>query len=221
VNATAIVRDALASSGVELVASCGIQAYDAVAPEPFRSRVLMPAARGLIVAGSAGPALWRGLRAELDGDRARWAEAHPLDRFVAGLLARADDALAAARVPFRRFEAAFHATPRLDFAAMARLVGLGSPGPFGMLIHQSHGPWWALRGAWMVDGEVDPPIAHAPPCDGCAAPCVGGWANAMGVVQATPEVRARCIVGQQSRYEEEQIAYHYDRAATVSRLTRG
>ena len=221
VNATAIVREALAGSGVDLVASCGIEAYDAVAPQPLRSGVLMPEARGLIVVGSAGPTLWRKLRSELHGDRSRWADAHPLDRFVAGVLGRVDEALAAAHVPFRRFEAAFHATPRLDFAAMARLVGLGSPGPFGMLIHRVHGPWWALRGAWLVAAEVDPPSVLAPPCDGCAAPCVGGWANAMGVVQATPEVRARCVVGQQSRYDEEQIAYHYDRAATVLRLTRG
>jgi epoxyqueuosine reductase QueG len=220
-NATAIVRDALAHTGIELVASCGIEAYDALAPEPLRSMHLMPTARGLVVVGSAGPTLWRRLRAELDHDRARWSEEHPLDRFVAALLAQADAALSAARVSFRRFEAAFHATPRLDFVAMARLVGLGSPGPFGMLVHVEHGAWWALRGAWMVDGDVDPPAVQAPRCLGCPAPCVGGWANARGVAQATPEARSRCVVGQGSRYDDDQIAYHYDRAATVARLQRG
>jgi epoxyqueuosine reductase QueG len=219
-NATAIVRVALEASGVELVASCGVEAYDARAPEAFRSAVWMPGARGLVVVGSAGPSLWRQFLRHMNADRERWDEAHPLDQFVAGILARADAALAGAGIPFRRFDAAFHAAPRLDFVAMAQLVGLGSPGPFGMLIHAGHGAWWALRGAWLVDAEVDRPLDHRPPCVGCPAPCVGGWANAAGVGRATPDARARCVIGQQSRYDEQQIAYHYDRLATVVRLRR-
>ena len=121
--------------------------------------------------------------------------------------------MARAGIRFRRFEAAFHATPRLDFLGMARLVGLGSPGPFALYIHSTHGAWWALRGAWLVHAEVDPPLHHHPPCEGCAAPCVGGWANGGGIVRATAEVRSRCVVGQASRYDADQIAYHYDRDA--------
>jgi hypothetical protein len=218
VTATAIVRRALARSGVELVGSCPIAAYDAVALEAVRSAALMPEARGLVVAGSAGPALWRGFRAHVDHDPALWGEAHPYDAFVASLLDHADEALANAGIRFRRFEAAFHATPRLDFLGMARLVGLGSPGPFALYIHETHGAWWALRGAWLVDAEVDDPLRHRPPCEGCAAPCVGGWAHGGGIVRATAEVRSRCVVGQASRYDEDQIAYHYDRDATRLRL---
>jgi epoxyqueuosine reductase QueG len=219
-NATALIRAALAGSGIELVGSCGIAAYDARAPEAFRSAALMAGSRGLVVVGSAGPVLWRRFHAHMDADRARWDEAHPLDRFAAGILERVDGALAAAGIPFRRFEAAFHATPRLDFVAMARLVGLGSPGPFGMLIHAQHGAWWALRGAWLVEADVDEPSEHLPPCVGCPAPCIGGWENASarGALQATPQPRALCVVGQSSRYDPDQIAYHYDRVATVARL---
>jgi epoxyqueuosine reductase QueG len=220
-NATHLVRTALAGTGIELVASCSAEAYDARAPEAFRSAALLPGARGLVVAASAGPALWRRFRAHVDADRARWDEPHPYDAFVATELARADEALAAAGIPFRRFEAAFHAPVRVDFLAMARLVGLGSPGPFGLLIHETHGPWWALRGAWLVGAEVEPPIVHRPPCEGCSAPCVGGWEHAGGIVRASPEVRGRCVVGQGSRYDEDQIAYHYDRARTVARLRGG
>jgi epoxyqueuosine reductase QueG len=108
----------------------------------------------------------------------------------------------------------------VDFVALARLVGLGSPGPFGMLIHREHGAWWALRGAWLVDAEVDPPLDHRPPCKGCPAPCVGGWSNAGQLTAATLETRSRCVVGQRSRYDNDQIAYHYDRTATVTRLRR-
>src|SRR5579864_7508506 len=171
VNATSVVRRALQGTGIELVASCGASAYDACAPEPLQSRVWLQGARGMIVVGSAGPALWRGFVARMQERPELWASGHPYDEFVAGLLARADEALEKAAVRFRRFEAAFRAPVRVDFVALARLVGLGSPGPFGLLIHPEHGPWWALRGAWLVRGDVDAPLVHRPPCVGCSAPC--------------------------------------------------
>jgi len=218
--ATRIVRDALAGTGIELVASCGVGAYDAEAPAGLRSAELMPGARGVVVAASAGTRLWRRFREHMDADRARWGEAHPYDAFIGATLTRADDALARAGVRFRRFEAAFHAPVRLSFIALARLVGLGHAGPFMLAIHSTHGPWWALRGAWLVDAEVEPPLVHEPPCVGCPAPCVGGWENAGGIVRATPEVRARCVVGQDSRYDDDQIAYHYDRENAVRRFQK-
>jgi hypothetical protein len=217
-SATHLVRDALAGSGIDVVGSSPVVAYDAVAPEDLRSAALLPGARGLVVAGSAGPALWRDFIARMNAAPALWGEPHPYDAFVASLLDRVDEALARAGIRARRFEAAFHAVPRVDFIALARLAGLGTPGPFRLLIHPVHGAWWALRGAWLVDAEVDPPRPVPSPCEGCPAPCVGGWANAGGLVGATPEVRSRCVVGQASRYDDDQIAYHYDREATRARL---
>ena len=217
-NATEVLRGALGGSGIGLLASCPIEAYDAAAPEAVRSAVLMPGARGVIVSASAGPALWRAFREHMRKDERSWEEPHPYDAFVASLLGRGDARLAAEGIAYRRFDAAFHATPRLDFLALSRLVGLGSPGPFRLHIHETHGPWWALRGAWLVVAEVDAPLAPTPPCAGCPAPCVGGWPRAGDIPLATPQVRERCVVGQASRYDDDQIAYHYDRAATVARL---
>ncbi len=57
-----------------------------------------------------------------------------------------------------------------------------------------------------------------PPCVGCAAPCVGGREHADDITAATAEVRSRCVVGQDHRYDEDQIAYHYDRETTRLRL---
>jgi len=219
-NATGVVRRALEGSGIELVASCDAAAYDACAPQPLRSAAWLPGAGGVVVAGSAGPALWRGFRAQMEERPELWTLPHPYDEFVASLLARADAALEHVGVRYRRFEAAFHAPVRVDFVALARLVGLGSPGPFGLLIHPQHGPWWALRGAWIVSGPVDAPLAAQTPCVGCSAPCVGGWANAGGIGRATAEVRGRCVVGQGSRYDDDQIGYHHDREATVLRLQK-
>jgi epoxyqueuosine reductase QueG len=217
-NATSVVRRALAGTGIELIASCGAATYDARAPKALQSKVWLQGARGVIVAGSAGPALWHGFRARMRDRPELWSSAHPYDEFVAGLLARADAALGDAAVRYRRFEAAFRASVRVDFVALSQVVGLGSPGPFGLLIHPKHGPWWALRGAWIVDADVEPPLSSKAPCDGCHAPCVDGWSNATGIAQATAEVRGRCIVGQGSRYDDDQIAYHYERAKTAARL---
>jgi epoxyqueuosine reductase QueG len=217
---TEVVRRTLVGSGVELVASCNIGAYDLRAPEVFRSTELMPGARGVVVAASAGPTLWKRFRAWIDAEPERLDQPHPYDAFISEILAQADAALRAAGIRFRRFDAAFHAPVRISFVALAELVGLGSAGPFGLVIHPKHGAWWALRGAWLVDADVDPPLEPDRPCVGCPAPCIGGWQNAGGVARATAEVRARCVIGQSSRYHPDQIAYHYDRAATVLRLKR-
>ncbi len=214
------MREALRGSGIELVASCPIEAYDARAPAEFQSSTIFPGARGVVVAASAGPALWRAFRARMDARPALWDEPHPYDAFVASLLARADAALAVAGIPFLRFEAAFDAPVRVNFIALAELVGLGSASPFRVLIHDTHGPWWALRGAWIVAADVEPARAHVPPCAGCPAPCIGGRAHEVDLPGASPEVRSRCVVGQASRYDDDQIAYHYDRANTVARLRR-
>jgi len=212
-SATQRVRTALAGTGIELVASCGATAYDSRAPEALRTAAWVPDARGLIVAASAGPTLWRSFRARVASDPSLARAEHPYDRFVSEQLGRGDDALRAAGVHFKRFEAAFLAPVRIDFVALAQLVGLGAPGPFGLAIHPEYGAWWALRGAWIVDAEVEPAKELARACSGCAAPCVGGWDNAGGILQATANVRGRCVVGQGSRYDDDQIAYHYGRAS--------
>jgi hypothetical protein len=218
--AVCAVEEALAGTGIEIVASCSVDAYDAKAPEEYRSSRWLKGARGVIVAASAGPKLWRRFREHMAANPSGWDAPHPYDAFIAGSLALADEALGRAGISSVRFDAAYHAPVRVDFLALASLVGLGSPSPFALYIHETHGPWWALRGAWLVDVEVDAPLPHRAPCVGCPAPCVGGRRDA-GIADATPETRSRCVVGQTSRYDDDQIAYHYDRARAVTLLKRG
>jgi hypothetical protein len=218
--ATEIVRTALAGSGIERIASCDVARYDRVAPAGYQSAELLPGARGLVVAGSAGPTLFRAFRARMREQPKLWERSDPYDAFVSTLLERADAALTAAGIRFRRFEAAVRAPVQLDFLALARLVGLGSQSPFRLYVDETVGPWWALRCAWLVDAEVEPPLPHRPPCESCAAPCVGGWHNTADIPPATAEVRSRCIYGQAYRYDEDQIAYHYDRARTTLKMKK-
>jgi hypothetical protein len=217
-SCTSIVARALDGTGINLVASCGIDAYDRRAPRGFRSETLMPRARGLVVVGSAGRELWDALRHSAE-DGVWWERANPLDDHVARMLDRVDMALARARIGSRRFEPRLDESPsdRLDFRALGELTGLGSMGPFGLVIHPVHGPWWALRGAWLLDVPVDEPSTHPAPCSGCRAPCLGPT-RPEGILLATAAVRGRCVVGQASRYSDEQIAYHYDREETVALL---
>ena len=52
-NATSVIRRALAGTGIELVASASVAAYDERAPGSFQSAVLLRGARGVVVAGSS------------------------------------------------------------------------------------------------------------------------------------------------------------------------
>jgi epoxyqueuosine reductase QueG len=210
------VAEALEGTGLNLFGSSSIADYDKRAPAGFRSADLMPRALGVVVVGSAGRELWARVRGSLGQED--WSGAHPLDTYVARLLDRADVALAHAGIGSRRFEPTVYASPLVDFRALGELAGLGSMGPFGLLIHETHGPWWAMRGAWLVDAPVPPSHAPRPPCAGCAAPCLGGARRPEGILLATPSVRARCPVGADSRYTDEQVAYHYDREATLESL---
>ena len=213
-----IALEALLGSGLNLVGSCSIEAYDRRAPRGHRSEDLMPKARGVVVVGSGGPELWAVFRAATHADPSIWSREHPLDSFVGSALDRVDRAFAAARIGSRRFEPLAHDPNAPDFRALGELAGLGSMGPFGLLIHVAYGPWWALRGAWLLNAECAPAPEHKPPCAGCHAPCLGSARGGEGVLLATPNVRGRCVIGQEFRYSDEQIAYHYDREATLHRI---
>lgn len=208
----ALVRNALEGSGLDLTGAAPIDAYDARAPEPLRSARLLPAARSVVIVASGGRALWPAFRAWLDEGGGRAALPHPLDAYVAGALDRADAALAAAGVAFRRFEPTFTAPIALDFRALGELAGLGVLGPFGMLIHPRFGPWWALRGAYLVGADVAAPAALPAPCAGCPAPCVADRAPSDDLARATIAARERCVVGAEHRYTDAQLAFHYGRA---------
>jgi hypothetical protein len=223
------LADLLAEGGVNLVASVEADAWDAAGPPPgFAAGELLPGARALIVAGSAGGALWARFTAWLaEAPRARLAdEAHPLDRYVAMVLDRADALLAAEGVRARRFEPTFLFQPRIDFQRVVRLARLGCASPIGMVVHPEYGPWWAARGAWLVDRAIPataPASTEGRPCAGCAAPCRAAIpAGAEGTIAAaTRAAREACVLGAH-RYSDEQLTYHYDppagRAALLARL---
>jgi epoxyqueuosine reductase QueG len=218
------VAAALDAGGLNLLACFAVRDWDAAGPPvELRAEALLPGARSLLVAGSGGRALWRHFTEALAVDP-RAAEPHPLDRYVRGVLARAEAILDEAGLAHRRFEPTFAFQPRLDFRRLAALAGLGSPSPIGLIVHPEFGPWWALRAAWLIAAELPATPPCARPCDGCPAPCRAALAPGVeGTIwAATREARLACRLDG-ARYDDEQLTYHYDpqgRARLLARLGR-
>ncbi len=186
--------------------------------------MLLPGARSVLVVGSSGRRLWERFTAWLAADPSErlLGEPNPLDRYVATLLDEGSALLEAAGVRARRFEPTLQARPQLDFRRIAELAGLGSPSPIGLIVHPTHGPWWATRGAWLVDGEIDPTPPVSGPCPTCSAPCVRDLpaGAAFTLLAATRAAREACPLTA-DRYTDEQLDYHYapidDRARLLAR----
>jgi hypothetical protein len=127
--------------------------------------------------------------------------------------------------------------PALPFQRLGRAAGIGAPGPLGLQIHPSYGPWWAYRAllalalegeaAALVEAPIDVERLPGPiGCEGCDAPCVAACpAGAVRLAgfsiggchahrRVAPEcqrsciARIRCVRGPEQRYSDEQLAFH-------------
>lgn len=114
----------------------------------------------------------------------------------------------------------------LPIQRIARAAGLPPPGPLGLQIHPTYGPWWAYRAFAVVRVPFDTEQALAAPCDGCPAPCVPACLGAAVHLDGLdaracmthrlrdpacgPSCAARlaCPVGSAHRYPGPQLAYH-------------
>ena len=97
---------------------------------------------------------------------------------------------------------------------VANLCGFAKLGPAHIAIHQTFGPWFALRAVLVFDEEpvnLDPPCAGS--CEGCDAPCRVALDAALHSEEPSwydwVKVRTSCPIGQSSRYSPIQEAYHY------------
>jgi hypothetical protein len=211
----------LARAGLSLCGGLPIAAYDSLVSPPWRSAGLAPGARGALVVGNAGRALWE--RFLESPDRALADD--PLDRYTRRVLDAAASHWDPAAV------VAFYADRRegvyLPIVALARRAGFGTPGRVGVLIHPEYGPWIAIRAVLLVpESLVEESVAPYDPCTGCPAPCasacVGLAVGARGLDArrcydtrlADPAcagacaARSACVVGRAHAYAPEQLAHH-------------
>jgi hypothetical protein len=176
-DVVALLSARLAHVGIDLVGATSVAAYDARVAEGRRLAHDAPDARGVIVLGNGGTALWSAFRAEADVADLT----DPLDRFVARAV---EDAVR--DVPDARCR--FPSDPRVDFRLLGELAGLGRPSLLGLLVHPTYGPWIGLRAAVIVPDEVRAPrpADGFDPCPTCVErPCLaacpvgaigpGGW----------------------------------------------
>lgn len=162
------------------LAAAGLNAQGVASAESAAAQELLPGAQSVLVLGSGGPALWRGMVAAMQEDPHRLtAEQHPLDAHVRRLLRAADGRLPSAW-PRRwvlcgalPWEPEGEPEPALDFRRLALLAGLGHGSRLGLLLHPTAGPWLGLRAALLLDRPLPltGPLPGAGPCEGCSAPC--------------------------------------------------
>ena len=229
------LREQAAAAGLNLAWVVPRAAIDplfaGLASDSVTPAALHPRYRCALVLGSAGPALWRRLRAARGTGAGTVPDpaAHPVDRHsertveaLAAALRPADPALVTV-YPFR------HARQLLGFARLLGPAPWLASAPFGVAIEPQAGPWWALRGALLTALEVSPAApAGASPCTPCPAPCEAAcpagavhragfdWRTCADFrlapaspCRATCLARLACPVGRAQRYDLDAIAHHY------------
>jgi hypothetical protein len=176
-------------------------------------------ARTVVLAGNAGPRMWRTF------DAARAGGAMTLDEWSRCVLTGLALQLGARAVfPFER--------PYLPFQRWAVRAEACHPSPLGLLIHPDHGVWHGYRGALLFAAAIrlPPSDRRASPCASCAdRPClsacpVGAFDGTAYDVPACarylagePEpacmdtgclARHACPVGRDYRYTPAQARFH-------------
>jgi epoxyqueuosine reductase len=212
----------LGELGLNLFLPLTRQAFD-VAARPLVLHELLPGADGALIVGSGGPAFFDRFE---QGPEAADEAPNPLDRYTERVVTRVvRDALqplgSAHAVHFP-----FGMRPLVPFQRLGRAAGLGGPGPLGLQIHPTFGPWWAYRALIVLDRALPAAAAPGDGCAGCDAPCVaacpaaavarGGFdivaCQARRLVaepcRLSCAARIACVRGPAHRYRDQELAFH-------------
>lgn len=133
--------------------SAGLAIFGALHPETGGTLVLL---------GPAEPGFW-----QLISESPEYAGPDPVDRWsqrvIGGL---AEDLGAQALFPFG-------GPPYQPFVTWALATGRVWQSPVSLMVHDVAGLFLSFRGALAFDAHIAlPPTPKAPPCEGCARPCL-------------------------------------------------
>jgi methylmalonic aciduria homocystinuria type C protein len=207
-------------AGFDLVRPFAADWFNAGLPE--RERLYdfgRPATLGILLGNTR--ALWPSFRRALERSASLAAAEHPLDNYTKRVLWRAASHVA----PLASCTYFAHTPPPLaiPIQRLAELIGFAGLSPSRLAVHPSYGPWFALRAVLLVDiaGPDAAPPEPVRPCFGCSEPCMPAFEQALQV--STPisaetiarhaadwiAVRDACPIGRAFRYDDDQLAYHY------------
>lgn len=226
---------ALAAAGLNVAGWLTPSQYDALVPESWQARQLLPTAAVVFVIGSGGDNFYWAARKARPGSR------HPVDDYCAELVGRAADRLEAAGFATcaafyweQRAQSGREPGEFADFVALAKAAGLGAASRLGLLLHPRYGPWFAIRAVLLSERPApvapdDCATAAEPfdPCPSCSAPCIAACpGNAVAMREkfsgdrcaetrhklagcaARCDARLACPEGADYRYDLEALSHH-------------
>lgn len=216
------LRAACAAAGFDLFAPVAVGAYNRAVDGVLRLEAFGSEGSLAVVVGNTR-ALWPKWLGAIARDPALALEADPLERYTERVIATALDAIpVAAEVRYAHERGA----RCVAIQRLAHVAGLAYASPTHQSVHPVYGPWIGLRAAVSFDAPAPPaamaitPLEH--PCGDCRARCQPAFERALAAMgRELSQARARehwrlwlacrdaCPVGQEHRYGEAQIRYHY------------
>jgi methylmalonic aciduria homocystinuria type C protein len=221
----------LGSAGLDLITAFDGSSYNAIVSEHPSLKPLDTFGREHVLALLIGNtrALWPALKRAVN-ERPDLLTHDPVDRHVEdSVLAAVEQLSKTSRVHFGH-----HRGPDMvSMLHVAEASGLAHIGPAHLAVHSEHGLWFALRAVVVIDWPWEGDVTPAPNlCSDCSAPCAEALDKALEQQPATwtgpgmgadwrnwVKIRDVCPVGQDARYSDEQIRYHY--ALDLSTLRGG
>ena len=214
------LRRECAAAGFDLVQPLQVGWYNAQVSGSLRLEDYGSPANLALVIGNTR-ALWAPFLRALRSDPALLSAAHPLYTYTEQCITRAASGLA--RPWCLRWS---HAGGErlVAMQRLAHVAGLAYLSESQLSVHAEYGPWIGLRAALSIDlpGPPGPAPQLAHPCGGCTGRCRPAFDRAIAAITGTVDAAAveqhwrlwlacrdACPTGQQYRYPEEQILYHY------------
>ena len=184
--------------------------------------------RQLLLIGHRGRLLWQQVQ------QAQPADTDPIDSFTQTQV----EAWLQRRLPGVRHAWVYPGAGMIGLQHLGALAGWHHPSPFMVGVHAAWGSWFAYRAVLLLDADLPPtpPLTDPAPCPSfasraCVAACpADALRNGFDLqacithrLQPDSSCAARCLarnacpLGEDGRYSDEQIAYHYGQSLAVLR----
>jgi hypothetical protein len=222
----------LNSSGLNLIGCVSLTQYAQNIKSKLEFKDFWSPAKSILIVGNGGPAFWYAYRDFCRQNPVFEKEnSHPLDTFTRQVIEQAAKVFDQERLSYHLFYPFYTEPVWFPFITLAKLAGLGTPSPLGMLVHPRYGPWIAFRVGVLLSIDLPGKTLglDGKPCKGCPRYCLQGCAGGAADLskdridlercisfrerelpcRATCHARLACPVGEEYRYPEGEIRYHY------------